>query len=283
MNILLESDKREGMVWPEMSANKYNRDLQVTETMTSDQLMVEEIDMEYATLLGWNGGMNIRPVLDYYGLMVTHLRYKWRKRVVDHMESEFKDKFVIGFHVQIGNKDTPPMFLSMSDTIVSVVQYLLGDTGAVGIRTKFGQNVLVYLSTDCGNGEALNEFVESVRNKVGELKFSEDRGEIEVTLREQEKKLPEGMGHAMESHYQMDSMEDCIEGLANAQMDAEILGLTDVLVLPTTTGKYRSSFTRLSRALMMMRHKTICKGNSPTEFVCKNFDNEDTASFSTSL
>lgn len=244
---------------------------------------MEDIDPEFAELLGWNGGMDVRPVLDYYGLMVVHLRYRWRKRIVEFVDKMFTDKFVIGFHVQIGNR-VPTVFGNMVDQIVSATQYLLGNGGnaALELPINDGQDILVYISTDCGDGSALNRFMESVRIKVKELQF-DNRGEIVVELRENQKRLPEGMGHSMESSYQMPSMADCIEILAEAQIDAEVLGLTDVLVLPSLAGKYSSSFTRLSRALMMMRHRTICKGITASDFQCKNFETKQKTAFTTSL
>lgn len=238
---------------------------------------------EFANLIGWNGGMGIRPVLNYYGLEVVHLRYRWRKVVVDYVESAFAKQFVIGFHVQMGNA-VPPIFGNMADQIVSATQYLLGNGGAAALSLPIadGQQIAVYISTDCGGGDALQNFLQSVRSKVGALQFDAKRGAVLVRMRVQQR-MPEGEGHAMESRRKMATMENCIEVFANAQIDAELLGLTDVLVLPSMTGKYDSSFTRLSRALMMQRHKTICKGNSPTSFDCKNFETKHTSSFTTTL
>jgi len=281
-HILVNSDKREGMLWPE-KATKYDRNrIAVVADM---MLNVGDIDPEYANVIGWNGGMAVRPVLNYYGLEVVHLRYRWRKKVVDFLEEEFRGKFVIGFHVQMGN-GIPPIFGNMADQIVSVTQYLLGPIGSVALNLpiKGEQPILVYISTDCGGGEALNNFINSVRFKVNALQFDDGRGPVTVNLRVQ-KRLPEGNGHPMQSGggHTTATFETCVEIFANGQMDAEILGLTDVLVLPAITGKYTSSFTRLSRALMMQRHKTICKGNSPSDFECKNFEGKQTSKVTTSL
>ena len=63
----------------------------------------------------------------------------------------------------------------------------------------------------------------------------------------------------------------------DAYIDSEILGYGDILLLP-----YVSTFTRLSRALMMKRKKIICHSvknghstidpkNKIAEWHCKNF------------
>lgn len=46
---------------------------------------------------------------------------------------------------------------------------------------------------------------------------------------------------------------DCVENIANGYLDSEILGFTDMLILPTI-----STLTRHSRLLMYKRKKTIC-------------------------
>ncbi len=50
-------------------------------------------------------GLYSKPIVKHYGLMVQHLRYKWRKVIVDFLETNWKDKFVIAYHVQMGNKN----------------------------------------------------------------------------------------------------------------------------------------------------------------------------------
>ena len=265
--------KSQGINWPK-TANKYDKNLNIVQQ--DIQMVDKDIDAAFGELIGWNGAINIIPVLDYYGLMVQHLRYKYRKIIVDFIEENWKNKFVISYHLQIGNGDNSN-FQVLDEQIIDSLKYLLTNNNEIIIDNK---DIVIYISTDCGQGSVLQNFMNEIKTKIDDLIKNIDGYNIEninILLREQER-VEFGKGHPFESKHQIDDMEKCVDIISNIQIDAELLGLGDILVLPSRK-QYSSTFTRLSRALMMKRHKTICRCVNK-QFHCKNFDTKTTVSFS---
>jgi len=264
-----------GLIWPQ-TAKQYDKELNV---VNDASILDTDIDHEFAELIGVNGAMDIRPVLNYYGLMVMHLRYKWRQMIVEYIEQNWKDKLVIAYHVQMDNK-ADSGFKGYIEQIIGTLQHILCKENNFDIVEQ--KSIVVYISTDAGAGTFVNDlqtFMDELKTKVNDLKNNMTNAHafesIEVALREQ-MRLPFGNGHVVDRRDKLDNMDECAELVANIQIDAELLGLSDILILPSTHGLYKSTYTRLSRALMMKRYKIICKTMKNQEFVCKNFETKTT-------
>lgn len=255
-----------GVDWPQ-TANTYDLNLNIIKenVIMNDQ----DIDKEFAELIGWNGAIYNRFVLKFYGLHMEHLRYKYRKSVVDFIEENWKNKFVISYHVQMGNNGNDKEIDFYIEQITKSYKYILNN---IMNDIENDKDIVLYISTDCGKGQQLNNLINKIKENVGNDVF-------DVLIRD-EYRLEYGKGTIFtpSKDTKLNNMEECVNLLSELQIDADLLGLSDILVLPSHK-KYGSTFTRMSRVIMMKRHKIICLCNNPNQYLCKNFDSKESVSF----
>ena len=212
-----------------------------------------------------------KPIINFYGLLVKQLKSIFRNKAIDFINKEFKDYFVIGIHVRVGNGEP----LIQQKRIVPSAQMIANYTYFFikffinGNKTNLLPNdidkVKLFISTD-------------TLSAVDEIKMFLHNRDINVSVVSlPQVRMPVGHGFIYRSpgiNTKSNNQIDCIGNAAGVYLDMEILGFTDLLIIPVA-----SSFSRLARVLMIKREKIICvtqeNGNyrlpNKTQFVCRDF------------
>ena len=245
-----------------------------------DILFDADIDEHYAELRPWNAYLKWFPVLRYYGLLVQQLRYKHRMEIVQFLQRYFKDKFVITLHLRTGRGEVAfnryvPSDLDIMYQIENVLTRVFAhaDISRYGDIRRFG----FFVASDFkGSVDIIRRLVKekwnqmtmhaNISHDVNIDGMDIDWNEIVFT------KTNVKWTNQSESTFGKGEQEnDCVDDAKNVYVDSELLGYGDVLLLP-----YVSTFTRLSRALVMKRKKIICHSvvnarKHEQSWFCKDF------------
>ena len=235
-------------------------------------------NLEWFYMRTFNQHMEYRNVQRFHGLLVKYLQPMWRIKSIKFIEKEFSGdserKFVIGTHLRYGNGEQFDKFHREMSNIHEIVdQFII-------ILKKFLEksenrwisisNIKIFIASD--TFASIQLFRKLVINCIPDFKYNQI-----VSL--PQTRLTKGFGHLFSLASRTDKSfsdetikkkdkekVDCIANMADVYLDSEILGFSDLLILPIA-----STYTRLARLLMIKRRKQVCIAQRDIKFTNKSF------------
>ena len=255
----------------------------------------QNLDNEWFFMRPYLSYMSFFAVQRFYGLLVKNLHSIWREKTIQFMKNEFEGYFIIGTHLRFGNGEN--------------FTYYGRDIGSTGdhIARQFIvllqniNNVLPFIGNDKYQLPTINAKNTKLAVDISKIKIfiASDTLSIIDIIRKQiannvkgfkeeqiislpQTRLPPRYGHLFSIKQVINSSYiangnangkerkkiDCVDNMASAYLDSEILGFSDFLILPIA-----STYTRLSRLLILKRKKNLCvrTENNGNIWKCINF------------
>eukprot|EP01084_Bolivina_argentea_P055037 100924_1 len=227
-----------------------------------------DINRKYAELRPWSGFTVLYPTLRMYGLLVQQLRPIFRVEMAQYVQQKYSNKFVIAIHLRtgIGEKGYnrgPPEVEDIFHQIEFILGTVLSDKDILG-GNKFVNNGKIGFFVATDNADVFKDIKNDTKllGRYSNDTFTRTATEVEWT---KDGKPTSTFGKDFQT-------SNCVNDAKNAYIDSELLGFSDLLLLP-----FVSTFTKLSRALMMKRKKIICIGRRNrntwmSHYSCQNFE-----------
>ena len=246
--------------------------------MIDDYFIKHRIGKRFFNIRARNAHMEYLNIQQYFGLLVKYLKFKYRLQAIQFIENNFKNSFVIGIHLRLGNGE---IFTKYHRDIANIYE-IVDQFGMIMVTllnmnninsTISLKNIKIFIATDTLNA------IDILSNLLMK-NFNLNKNQIVHLSQlnaEMNNRVPNGAGHLYslsdritDNKTLIKNKIDCVSNIGYTYLDSEILGFTDMLILPIG-----STFTRLSRLLMIKREKILCvaRTHSPSfaNWYCEDF------------
>lgn len=240
----------------------------------------QNIEGEWFSMRPIVSDMSFFGVQRFYGLVVKNLHSIWRDKAIKFFEKEFRGYYIIGTHLRFGNgenfgyfkrqigitiNDIAKQFILLLQNINNIQQVSINNNTALKINIS---KIKIFIATDTFS------MIDTLRDQIVNNVKGFKKAQI-ISL--PQTRVSPNTGHLFSlarammknSSVAMNTTKiDCVDTMAMSYLDSEILGLTDFLILPIG-----STFTRLSRLLIIKRRKNLCiaLNDNANRWKCINF------------